>query len=271
MKTIKALGCTGLLLCATFSVGIPSIEAADLTEAAPSWTGPYIGVNIGYGWDSGEVDFSPYITDPTIEGLPEALQDLLAAGSYPDGLSPDAEGILGGGQIGYNWQLSSAWVVGIEADLQASDIDGSKSEHKSPLFFDETETSASKQVDWFGTLRARAGFLVNPQWLLFVTGGLAYGKTSLSFKTADISQGCVFSNLCADETSSGVKAGWTVGAGTELMLAQDWSLKAEYLYVDLGERSFNAESMVTDVPVDFDVSANFHEHIARLGLNYHFN
>lgn len=228
-------------------------------------------MNIGYGWDSGEVDFSPYITDPTIEGLPEALQDLLAAGSYPDGLSPDAEGILGGGQIGYNWQLSSAWVVGIEADLQASDIDGSKSEHKSPLFFDETETSASKQVDWFGTLRARAGFLVNPQWLLFVTGGLAYGKTSLSFKTADISQGCVFSNLCADETSSGVKAGWTVGAGTELMLAQDWSLKAEYLYVDLGERSFNAESMVTDVPVDFDVSANFHEHIARLGLNYHFN
>lgn len=268
MKTIKALGCAGLLICTTLVA--PSVKASDLTETEPSWTGPYIGVNIGYGWDEGEADFSPYLTDPTIEGLPEALQAVVDAGSFPKDLSPGADGILGGGQVGYNWQLSSDWVVGIEADLQASDIDGSKSERRSPLFFDETETSAGKQVDWFGTLRARAGYLVNPQWLLFVTGGLAYGKTSLSFKETDISQGCTAFNICADDDSSGVKVGWTVGAGAELMLAQDWSLKAEYLYIDLGERSFNAETTVPEVPVDFDVSADFHEHIARFGLNYHF-
>lgn len=268
MKTIKSLGWTGLLLCAAFGTGISSIKAADLTETAPSWTGPYIGVNIGYGWDEGEVDLSPRSLDPELD---EALQDVVAAGSFPKDLSPGADGILGGGQVGYNWQLSSDWVVGIEADLQASDIDGSKSEHRFPLFFDETETAARKQVDWFGTLRARAGYLVNPQWLLFVTGGLAYGKTSLSFKETDLIQGCTPFNICMDDESSGVKVGWTVGAGAELMLTQDWSLKAEYLYVDLGERSFDAESMVPEVPVDFEVSANFHEHIARLGLNYHFN
>ena len=154
-----------------------AVKADDSSEAL--WIGFYIGANIGYGWDSGEVDLEPRAEDPFIA---PALDAVVAAGSFPDSLSPDAQGILGGGQIGYNWQLSSDWVLGVEADLQASDIDDSESEHRFPLFFDETETEVRKKVDWFGTVRARAGYLVNPHWLLFATGGLAYGETSLGFK-----------------------------------------------------------------------------------------
>jgi len=266
MKIAKTLGCASLVLGAVFSMAVGSVKAADLSEATSPWTGPYIGANIGYGWDAGNVDLSEKSTDPALDDF---LQAAVAAGMFPGSLSPDARGILGGGQVGYNWQLSSGWVLGVEADLQASDIEGSSSETRTPFQFDETETGAHKKIDWFGTLRARAGYLVNPQLLLYATGGLAYGETSLKFETTDVPAGCIpDATICSDDTSSGVKVGWTAGAGAEMMLTPNWSVKAEYLYLDLGERSFEAES---NTPIVFDASAVYHEQVVHLGVNFHFN
>jgi outer membrane immunogenic protein len=253
---------------------VGAANAADPSSATPSWSGVYVGANIGYGWDSGDPRLAmkpaPERAPPDfpVEDIQGIINDLNAAGSFPTSLSPSAHGIVGGGQVGYNWQLPSDWVVGFEADLQASGIKGSETQRLSPLFFDETSTTVSKKVDWYGTVRARAGYLVNPQWLVYATGGLAYGKTSLGFHVDDLTQGCDIFTICGRDSASDVRVGWTLGGGVETMVAPNWSVKAEYSYVDLGKQTFDA---ATTVPVDFKVSAKYHEQIVRIGLNYHFN
>jgi outer membrane immunogenic protein len=266
---------TGAALMAMTVAG--SAFAADLAPVykapakavapAPTWTGFYIGGNIGYGWDTHSPRFGASTDDPFFA---QPLADLLAAGSYPASLSPDAQGIIGGAQIGYNWRLSSPWLIGLEADIQGSGIKGSDTRTLSPLFFDVTTTSVTKSIDWFGTVRGRIGFLANPQWLLYATGGLAYGETKLSFNSVDVSQGCNIFTLCGAGSSSGVRAGWTAGGGVEAMLAQNWSAKVEYLYIDLGGRSMSVPTS-TIPAINFNSSTDFREHIVRAGVNYHFN
>ena len=263
MRFIKNVLLAGVVFSAVSVVAMGSAAAADFT---PSWNGAYIGANVGYGWGSGDVGISESATDPSLDGF---LQAAAQAGLFPTSLSPRVRGVLGGGQVGYNWQLPSDWVIGVEADLQASGIKGSSSVTTTPFGFDPTETGVSKKIDWFGTVRARAGYLVNPQWLLYATGGLAYGETSLNFNTTDVPAGCIpDATICTDQTSSGVKLGWAVGAGVETMLAPHWTLKAEYLYVDLGKRSFDATS---NTPIVFSSSASYREQSVRVGLNYHFD
>jgi outer membrane immunogenic protein len=272
---VKKLGLASIAWFAAASLG--AAVAADLSPAykatvkavapASGWTGFYIGGNVGYGWDSGSSSVSAISTDPA---LAPALAAILAAGSYPTSLSPSAKGVIGGGQIGYNWQLPSQWLIGLEADLQGSGIKGSDSQTRSPPFFDTTSTGATKSIDWFGTVRGRVGFLVTPQWLLYGTGGLAYGQTKSSFTTTDLSFGCLPGiTACANGASSGIRAGWTAGAGAEAMLAPNWSVKLEYLYVDLGRRSVSAPA--STLPIVFSSSTAFREQIVRVGLNYHFN
>jgi outer membrane immunogenic protein len=258
---------TGLVLAVVWGTAPGIASAADLpVSAEPSWTGAYIGANVGYGWAPDSVGLSESSTDPAFDGFLGAAAN---AGVFPTSLSPGARGLLGGGQAGYNWQLPSGWVVGVEADLNVSGITGSSSVTTTPSGFDDTQTGVSKKIDWFGTVRGRAGYLVNAQWLLYATAGLAYGKTSLNFNTTDVTSGCLVNAfICADQTSSGVKLGWTAGAGIETMLTPNWSIKAEYLYVDLGKRSFDATS---NTPIVFTASSAYHEQIVDFGLNYHFN
>jgi outer membrane immunogenic protein len=248
--------------------------AADLAvyKARPpapvwSWTGFYGGANVGYGWDRRDVGLSFAATDPQ---LAPALAATLAAGSFPASLSPSADGLIGGLQIGYNWQIGTNWLFGFEADIQGSGIKGTASEARFPQFFDATSTTVEKKIDWFGTVRARLGVLATPTMLLYATGGLAYGKTEISFNTVDADFGCIpFGTLCANGTSSGVKVGWTAGGGVEAMMWNNWTFKAEYLYLDLGSRSVDIPSFT--LPIIVTPSTDFREHVVRVGVNYHFN
>jgi len=140
-------------------------------KAAPafSWTGFYIGGHVGYGWGDADVTGA--------------------------GVTFDIDGVFGGAQLGYNWQMSPNWVFGIETDLSASDIG-----------------AAGFTVDWFGTTRLRLGYAWD-RMLLYVTGGIAYGST-------DANSGHI---------------GWAGGAGLEWAFAPRWSAKIEYLYVYLGD------------------------------------
>jgi outer membrane immunogenic protein len=272
---IKKLGLVSVVSIAVASAG--AAVAADLSPAykapvqavapAATWTGFYIGGNVGYGWDSGSTGVSAFSTDPA---LAPALAAIVGAGSYPAALSPSANGAIGGGQIGYNWQLPSQWLIGLEADIQGSGIKGAASQTLSPPGFDTTSTGVTKSIDWFGTVRGRVGFLVTPQWLLYGTGGLAYGQTKSSFNTTDLTGGCVpNATLCANGASSSVRTGWTAGAGAEAMLAPNWSVKVEYLYVDLGRRSMDIPASTIPAIV-FNTSTPFREQTVRVGLNYHF-
>jgi len=139
-------------------------------------------------------------------------------------------GLAGGVQAGYNWQ-NGQFVFGGETDLQLSGAD-------------DTFAPWKFSNPWFGTLRGRIGYAMN-NILFYGTGGLAYGdlKGELSGLT---------------ETKT--EFGWTLGAGMEVGLAPNWSAKVEYLYMDLGSRSFS----ITGNENGFSAS------VLRLGVNYHF-
>jgi outer membrane immunogenic protein len=234
-----------------------------------SWTGFYGGANIGYGWDQRNVGLSIGTTDPaTFGGFIDAFA---ASGSVPQSLSPSARGAVGGLQIGYNWQTSATWLFGVEADIQGAGIKGSETQARFPQFFDATSTSVEKKIEWFGTVRARLGVLPAPWLLLYATGGLAYGKTAISFNTVDRDFGCITdATLCATGSSSSVKVGWTAGGGIEALMWNNWTFKAEYLYVDLGSRSVDIPAFTVPL-IFYTPSTDFREHIVRVGVNYHFN
>ena len=140
-------------------------------------------------------------------------------------------GFVGGAQAGYNWQ-TGPWVFGIEGDLQGTGA----SDTFAPWKFSNP---------WFGTVRGRAGYALN-NVLLYGTAGLAFGELT----------GQTFGSLSESHTN----AGWTVGLGAEVGLAQNWSAKVEYLYVDLNDSNFTITG----------AQNGYHFGLLRAGVNYHF-
>jgi outer membrane immunogenic protein len=187
-------------------------------------------------------------------------------------LGARSTGVIGGAQLGYNWQ-TGAIVAGLEADIQGS---GTKSPvRRSPFFNIDGNRfipgeflSTEKELSWLGTVRGRLGATVTPDLLLYATGGLAYGHVDASANTFFRSE------IQTPASVSKTKAGWTVGAGAEWMFARSWSAKLEYLYVDLGSASAIGIESVNQVLVPpFAAGYTWHtrENIARIGVNYHFN
>lgn len=240
--------------------------AASPTPAAYSWTGFYIGGNLGYGWgrSSNQVTF----VDPFFP--------FVAASSESDSLNR----VIGGGQLGYNWQFSPHAVLGLEADWQGSSAGASQSFFDSILLglglpppTDKATTNYESNILSFGTVRGRVGYAWD-SLLLYGTGGLAYGKVGLSGTVTEVGDttgvGGPVLNATTPFSISTVKAGWTVGAGIEDALSVNWSWKVEYLYVDLGKVSgvFAAPNGFSNA--DITASSRFTDNILRAGLNYRF-
>jgi len=146
-----------------FALALLSTMPAEAYERPFAWTGLYVGVNGGYSWGraTAEVEVS------TVGGS-----------VVSESRSGDVSGWLGGGQIGYNWR-SQRWVYGVEADFQWTGQDGDVSACSGPAC-----ATASYDLDWFGTLRGRVGYLLEPRALLYLTGGLAYGHLSADFSAS---------------------------------------------------------------------------------------
>ena len=202
MNHIKTLAAALLLSSAlpAAAADLPSFGMKDGPAASGSWTGFYAGANGGYGWDS-KLNFKDAITPADTGAI------ALAGGVMP-------AGAFGGITVGANWQVSN-FVFGLETDLDLANIaDDSAS---------SSVISLHSTIDWFGTLRARAGLPLTPNFLLYGTGGLAYGGISTRAVTADYS-------FKADTT----RVGWAAGAGAEWKVSPGWSLRGEWLYLDLG-------------------------------------
>ncbi|MDQ0505510.1 outer membrane protein [Xanthobacter agilis] len=201
--------------------------------AAPvfSWTGFYIGANFGYGGDK----FS---------------QDLVALGVTVGSVDTQSSGWMVGGQLGYNYQFANNVVVGLETDLQWANISG----QSSGINLGGTNWIAGSNVDYFGTIRARLGYAFD-RFLPYITGGAAYGNIQHTL----VEGYGVFPSVSGSNTSWG----WTIGAGAEYAITNNWTFKAEYLYVDLG----SSNSGVLDL-VSLNSSAKFNT--MRAGVNYKF-
>jgi outer membrane immunogenic protein len=186
------------------------------------------------------------------------------------------DGIVGGGQIGYNWQMQN-WLFGFEADIQGT---GEKGTHNylcaaatctapvgGPLALvipgPALPFALNQKIDWFGTVRGRIGVLATPKVLFYATGGLAYGE---------VDTGAVVGTTPYSTVSS-TNVGWTVGAGVEGAIGGNWTARLEYLYVDLGKASGSFLTTTASLGggvVTENYSSRITDNILRVGINYKF-
>jgi outer membrane immunogenic protein len=251
----------------------PPVNRAPPPVAAPilTWSGFYIGANAGWVGSTGNT-----ITNVGTDTGPGGLGAALAIGGIPAAIDFGYSGFIGGGQIGYNWQISPTWVVGIETDVQGTNAKSTFSSAVTPGAVAVTvpvTTNASRELDWLGTFRGRVGVMPVSPLLLYATGGLAYGKRRLGIGVV-APAGNPPANAFNEVSST--KAGWTAGGGVEWKFAPNWSVKAEYLYVDLGTNSstiFYAYD-ISRPPGPFTssitASVRDRENIVRAGINYTF-
>jgi outer membrane immunogenic protein len=256
-------------------LGATNASAADLPVKAPavaavifSWTGPYIGTNLGYSWGRGSTDGTETGTRTVVGNLVPTTVTPLA---FPLSGRADVNGFIGGGQLGYNWQ-SGMWVFGLEGDIQLSNERGSGdvcTVAGCPV--GSTVFTRDYQLDWFGTARGRVGFLPAERMMLYATGGLAYGHF-----TGSSLMGAAGTNALDLGSWSRTQAGWTVGAGVEAALGGNWSVKFEYLYMDLGHVGGSTFTTTTVAPVGTTTAltnvfnTRFTDNIFRVGVNYRF-
>jgi outer membrane immunogenic protein len=205
----------------------------------PAWTGFYVGIHGGYGGDEFRYPFS------------------VGGGVLTGEASLTSSGFFGGGQIGYNWQFAPSWVAGIEADIAWSGIEGKVSAVANAPGIG-LSASAGSELEWFGTVRGRIGYLLTPNALLYVTGGWAFGHVETTARAT-------LGGATAALTSGSDKSGWTAGGGIEYALAHAVTLKAEYLYVDLGRDTLAAGNILG---VPFRISEETQVHTIKVGLNF---
>lgn len=248
-----ALG-AALALAAITTANAADLPAQTYTKApayvAPvyNWNGFYIGGNAGYGWgDSSTVIVTPSNSFPAGYPLTKA---------HPDG------GLIGG-QIGYNWQFSPNWLLGVEADFDATNIKGSEITF-SPLI-NRNRTDASSKIDWITTVTGRAGYTWN-NVLFYVKGGGAWAHNKAGSDTFNAA-----GRLTSSTTGSETRDGWTVGAGIEYGFAPNWSAKAEYNYLDFGNSSVTRTYTAGNLTGNSVLRNNdLTMHIFKVGINYRF-
>lgn len=245
--------------------------------AGGPWTGFYVGGNLGYAW--GRAGNSLGILDGATchFSCPGGSDAAIAAGAGSASLNPG--GVTGGIQFGFNWQPSH-WVFGLESDFGALGLNQSVNT-STGLPANTTALdcnfgdpcvgnfSTSVKADWLFTLRPRVGY----DWqgtLVYATGGLAVSKISVSQSYSDNNPSTAPLAM-VNYSSSQTKAGWVVGGGLEHSFGNQWSLKAEYLYVRFEDIS--AGGRLTDSLggyADFSDSVRLSTSIARIGFNYRF-
>ena len=289
------------LLVAVISVAlVGSAAAADLPRSAPvykappivpsfSWTGAYLGANLGYALENTQTDYSyssipapapPGFNDifgpggPLNVGGSSAVNSAIALGFIPTHLGDKSKGVFTvGGQVGYNYQVNQ-FVGGIEADFNWFASGVKTTSFNSFLTvpgagFLTNAATAKSGIDWLGTLRARAGYAFGTT-MLFVTGGLAYGHV------ISTSSAVGFDGANADPfygSGSGTRTGYAVGGGVEHSFAPHLSAKLEYLYYDLGTVTYPvaaANIIAAGEGLFVNASQKFDGHIIRVGANYHF-
>jgi len=225
-----------LVLTSVFT-GIATAQAADLpvkaARLAPavSWTGFYVGGQLGYG----------------LAGVRPNDADVVAL--FGPGLTysnPEpARGVLGGVTIGYNYQFGR-WVAGLEGDFSGSDVKGDfNGVAPGPV-----TVHLGARLNWLATARARLGYTVGPA-LVYATGGAAFAR--ISGDDTNVVPGATFFS-----TDANTHSGWAAGGGVEYAITRQLSAKVEGLYAGLSEELYQAVRFKGEVAV------------LRGGLNWRF-
>jgi outer membrane immunogenic protein len=265
---------------------VSTANAADLPVKAPTvqvvrnWTGAYVGLNVGYAWGRSSagtlVDCGPppaglivYMCNLTGFGAANAAAvNAIGSGTVTAG------GFTGGVQAGFNLQTNNL-VYGLEVDFGAMRLRGSRLVSGTYpgagiiLAGDAFSVGSSFDTDWLATFRGRVGWTMMPNLLVYGTGGLAVTRLSVANSFADN----VFSGAVESASESRFKTGWTIGAGLEWAQSIDWTIKAEYLYIDFGKVTATGLIINASPPgygQGISTSSDLTAHVARIGVNRRF-
>jgi outer membrane immunogenic protein len=297
---VKNLLLTGIALVA---LAAPA-AAADMPIKAPApvaidiWTGGYVGANVGYDWGSDVVDStgsagecSTTAAAPGCVGATPNVYSTYSAQAATFQATVNHSGVIYGGQAGHNWLVHNMFwttdgVLGVEVDFQG------KSDSHSNTYTSVTPTPAfpgfplnqtatlTEKLSTLGTLRGRAGILWGPSTLIYATAGVAFASATAS---ASYLQG-IFAGggggsgpYSASGQVSTELFGPVIGGGVEWKWTSNLSIKAEYLYADLGGMSFNTNTLQNPFfgaggglvsQANVNVNTHVHDNIARLGVNW---
>jgi outer membrane immunogenic protein len=226
----------------------PVYKAPPVAIVAYNWNGFYVGGHFGWGW--AHDDNVGYFTRDPPPAVGAHAGDI--AGSFP----VNFDGVLGGGQIGFNYLVWPHIVLGIEADISAANLDLSST---------QVTTSGiavlDVKLDWLATARGRIGYASN-QWLVYGTGGAAWVHGNfVNTQTATFLGGGAVGQT---ESWSTTRTGWTAGGGVEYGIARNWTAKLEYLYMDFGD-THRTMTVFNRTVVD-----HLTMNVVRLGVNYKF-
>lgn len=174
------------------------------------WTGAYIGGQVGYGWGNLGYTYS-------FNGNPDTDYDY----------NHDPSGFISGVYAGYNHQFSNNVILGADADIVWSNLKDS-SIAPGDIFY-----SANTKIDWMGSARLRLGYAYD-RFMPYIAGGVAFGD--LKFDEYRQPSGTVYGS--ADKSITG----WTIGAGAEYAMTDQWILRGEYRYTDFGKVTFTTDA-----------------------------
>ena len=298
------------VVMAFFNASTFSASASGKKELlpAPKWSGFYAGLNAGGIWSASSTSsiLSSFVPNSQSSLYPNGATytGIQSASGATGNISASNGGFIGGGQIGYNWQLTDRLIGGLETDFQGitSEHNDGGSSNTVPLIgtydggaysflpgeFYITTLNGGKRTDYLGTLRGRLGGLVTPTLLFMGTGGLAYGgvssratitQTNNERDLVDPAQApfTIDPKTFTSGSYSNTRLGWTVGADVEWMFLSHWSAKIGYLYYDLGQVNYTVSPTITKIPVNdppvavvaSQVITRFNGNIMRVGISYH--
>lgn len=224
---VKFLAAMAVLATATFAhAADATVEEIVVVDSTYNWSGVYLGAQVGYAVD-GSADYI-YYEDSRY--------------NYDN----DLEGIFGGLYAGYNYQFSNRIVLGVEGDVAWGDVDGAGVAPGDNAWSNETS------LDWTGSARLRLGYAVD-RFLPYVTGGVAFSKLDF-METGGATPDRGDANL----------VGWTLGAGTEYAVTDNWIVRGEYRYTKFNDKDFRSQ------PGDYEFNVDADIHDLRIGAAYKF-
>lgn len=316
----KALFSTVALVAFTsvsLAADLPSRKETPVSPVVlPIWTGLYAGLNAGYGFGTNNnINSVSYGGYQTVIDTP--FVDPAIASALSRNFSNSQNGFIGGAQFGYNYQWGSKVVVGLETDIQGSNISGNSYGRGvgSNSFVDNLGPATGSLagsviggqsvvagVNYLGTVRGRVGYLFTPTVLAYGTAGFTYGGAYANTNNSAIYSGVATAsaggqtfanaalgqNFYGNNNQSQLLVGWNAGGGLEWLFSDNWSLKGEAIYWNLGNMNVLTENWAvspvtsasiigTTIPVlsnavaSTNAKVNYQGIIARFGVNYHFN
>ena len=271
LKGVAFAALTAASLTAAQAADLPTRKEAPAPVFVPppfTWTGFYVGVNIGGVWSSGSR--SANLFAPAAYPFPISTY-------FPGGLGSGQSGVIGGGQAGYNWQ-TGAFVLGVETDFDGTSLSKTFNAVSTPfagssvplfLLGDTLGVHAKASLDWLGSTRGRVGWVVTPdnRFMIYGTGGVAYGGGSANFSVYDATQGLFLSG-----NPSSSRTGWVAGGGAEYAWTNNITFKVEYLYYDLGKSNFSTGPALVSAfnGVYATGHIDYRANVVRAGVNYKF-